>query len=68
MSMLLRKHVKIYLADNFPLKVAENHFVEKKSLSKNGGYHPPPPNGKSLKKDGSKRAKISIFWPKIAVF
>ena len=41
MSMLLRKHVKIYLADNFPLKVAENHFVEKKALTKMGGTTPP---------------------------
>ena len=41
-----------------------------------GGTHyppppPPPSNGKSPKipfKNGSKGAKISVFWPKLAVF
>ena len=46
MSMLVRKHVKIYLADNFPLKVAENHFVEKKALVKMWGSPPRPPQRK----------------------
>ena len=30
--------------------------------------HPPPLNGKSAENFPKKRAKISVFWPKIAVF
>ena len=47
----------------------ENHFA-KKPLAERGGT-PPPLNGKSPKiflKKWVKRAKISVFWPKIAVF
>ena len=42
-----------------------------KTLSGKGGYPPPPLNGRSPKnflKNGSKRAKITVFRPKIAVF
>ena len=43
----------------------------KKPLAERGGTSPPP-NGKLpkifLKNMRSKRAKIGVFWPKIAVF
>ena len=40
-------------------------------LSRIGGYPPPPLTENCRKfslKNGSKRAKIGVFWPKIAVF
>ena len=56
--------VKNYLAD-----LTDNHFA-KKNLSGKGGT-PPPLNRKLPKiflKKWVKRAKIGVFWPKIAVF
>ena len=69
---ILREAFKNYLADFFrspPYPLNEKSFCQK-TLSGKGGTTPPPPSGKLPKiflKNGSKRAKIGIFWPKIAV-
>ena len=43
-----------------------------KTLSRKGGYTTPPPLTENCRKfpskNGSKRAKLGVFWPKIAVF
>ena len=56
--MFVREAVKNYLADfvRFP----------KKPSAERGGT--PPPLTDNPQKNGSKRAKISVFWPKKAVF
>ena len=56
--------------ESLPTPLAENHF-SKKNLSGNGGYPPPlltENRRKFSSENGTKRAKISVFWPKIAVF
>ena len=53
-----------------PTPLTENHFA-KKILAERGGTSPPPLTENCRKfssKNGSKRAKIGGFWPKIAVF
>ena len=72
----IREPVKNVLADFSvkgvpppPTPLTENHFA-KKPLAERGGT-PAPLNGKLPKmflKNGPKRAKIGVFWPKIAVF
>ena len=52
-----------------PTPLTENHFA-KKPLAERGGTAPPLTENcrKFSSKNGSKRAKIGVFWPKIAVF
>ena len=73
----IREPFKNYLADFFrlggtlpPTPLTENHFA-KKPLAERGGTPPPPLTENRRKfslKNRSKRAKIGVFWPKIAVF
>ena len=52
-----------------PTPLTENHFA-KKPLAERGGTPPPLTENrrKFSSKNGSKGAKIGVFWPKIAVF
>ena len=61
----IRDAFKNYLAD---FSVKENHFA-KKPLAARGGTAPPLNRRWPKKsKEWVKRAKISVFWPKLAVF
>ena len=54
-----------------PYPFSGKSFCQKKTLAKMGGTPPPPLTENRRKfssKKGSKRAKIGVFWPKIAVF
>ena len=64
-AKLDREAFKNVLAD-----LTENHFA-KKPLAERGSTPPSPLTENCRKfssKNGSKRAKIGVFWPKIAVF
>ena len=65
----IRDAVKNCLGD---LRRRKKHFAKKTLAEMKWGVPPPPLWRKIaeifLKKIGSKRAEISVFWPKIAVF
>ena len=60
---------KLLLSVKPSLPLTENHFA-KKSLAERGGTPPPLTENcrKFSSKTGSKKAKIDVFWPKIAAF
>ena len=65
-SKLAREAFKNVLADFVPpTPLTDNHFA-KKPLADRGGT--PPPLTDNPQKKGSKRAKVFVFWPEIAVF
>ena len=58
----VREAVKNVLAD-FVTPLTDNHFA-KKPLAERGGAPPLTENWqKFFSKNGSKRAKIGVFWP-----
>ena len=64
------RNAKIHIPDNFEIApLTENNFA-KKPLAERGGT--PPPLTENCRKfsstNGAKRAKLGVFWPKIAVF